>query len=404
MQFVSQMTSSRGLPTDANNREDETYSSFAWQLKDGDVRPLPEIYPRLNNPLVLKDIPVEVIAKRLSRFMRINSVPCKYDTEEARAIGSTPYVSFVVQLWKPQQDARRRKNHHHILVEITRRLGCGIAMHKIRHALAQSLQSDEDPVRYETLLSLCHQFKPSPRLKASCSSGLAAKVPCTLTLNRSMRQKRGLDSALELLESISYDEQDLGMESIAFLTDQRKVAKVEAVALSSLLVFRKTSLAMTTDPSPFGPRLQNAVEDYVYDLLNVRPRGSSDTLFHFTLTALSNALELMLEDIIPETLSQWSCNQHPPMLRVYWRHMLNFFLRRLSAYREFPESAALAAKCIRLLATLTMAISGEGVIELHSYCEGLPLVLQDACRYGKSFHAVLEREASDLRHTVDKLQ
>ena len=79
---------------------------------------------------------------------------------------------------------------------------------------------------------------------------------------------------------------------------------------------------------------------------------------------------------------------------------MNFFVKRLNAFRQFPRSAALAAKCIRLLNTLVSG-AGEGIDEMQAYCKVLPPVLEDAYRYGKSFNALLEREASDLSQTVN---
>jgi hypothetical protein len=380
--------------TRSNHKEDEAVS-FAWQLEDRDVQPLPQIYPQIN-PLILKDTPVNVVAKRLSRFMRINSVRSTYDTEKARAIGCTPSVSFVVQFWKPRNCSHNSKDE--IWLEVTRRRGCCIVLHKIRNALAQSLNSDQDPVRYESLLSNCHRLKPSPRIKAVCTASLE-RSRFHPTNQQIQLQRKDLESSLNLLESNSYDKQDLGMENIAFMSDETKVPRDEALTTARLLIFRQSSLS--GEPSNDDARLQNAVEDYVYEVEEVRPRASEERQFHFILTAISNSAEMILQDHCPEMIS--SCiHVASPMLCVYWRHMMEFFLRRLVGFRRHPESAALAAKCIRLLSRLAEH-SEIAADEMHSRCETLPPLLHEACQFGKSHNALLECEASNLRQTVSRL-
>ncbi|KAG7345561.1 hypothetical protein IV203_033092 [Nitzschia inconspicua] len=379
----------------SNHRNDEEAVSFAWQLLDQDVKCLPEIYPRINNPVLLNNIPVDVIAKRLSRFMRINSVLCKYDTEHARVMGCTSQVSFVVQIWRARQPSIHQKNK--ILVEVTRRQGCCIVMHKLRHALAQSLQSDQDPVRYESLLRACHQLKPSPHIKSFCKS-LSARFPGWQKISPISFQNKDLESSVDLLESKLYHEQDLGMEIIAYISDDSKVSKPEATTTANLLIFRQASLS--GELSNIGSRLQNAVEDYVYDLQEVRPRLSDEGPFRHTLTALSNSLELLLlRENNSDVISSW-LRDPQPMLFVYWRHMLHFFFKRLGAFREYPQSAAIAAKCIRLLYMLVVH-SSEGMDEIQAHFETLPPLLQDACKYGRSFNELLEIEASELRQIMD---
>lgn len=389
---IQSSASSSDTQENSSRNEDSLAVSFAWSLKESDVHPLPEIYPRITNPLLFSDIPVDVIARRLSRFMRVNSVRCQYDTGRARAVGCTPKASFLVQLWR-QNDSRN--NCHKILMEVTRRQGCCIILHKIRHALALSLLSDDDPIRYESLLTPCRQLKPSHWVKTICPNELSNQS----NLNPANYQTKDLETSLELLESESYSKQDLGMENIAYMSDKNKVSKDQAVALAQLLIYRKSSPSVGL--FDVGARLQNAVEDYVYDLEETRPRVTDESPFCQALTALSNSAELLLTEIDPEAIFVW-VHSSSPMLCVFWRHMMEFLIKRLGAFQRFPESAALAAKCIRLLSSLA-SYSGKGTDEMQAHRKVLQTVLEDAYRYGKKFNASLEREAFDLNQTVRKL-
>jgi hypothetical protein len=383
---------------DSSNEDSEEESFFTWSLKESDLYPIPEVYPRITNPLVFYDIPVDVLAGRLSHFMRMNSIRCQYDTERARVVGCTPQASFLVQVWR-QNDPTRRGNCNKILMEVTRRQGCCILTHKIRHALAHSLLSDNDPIRYESLLTSCRQLKPSHRIKTIYRTSPRA-LPNRTKSYPANYQLKDLETSLELLESDSYNKQDLGMESIAHMSDETRVAKEQAFALAQLLISRQSS----TSAGPFdvGARLQNAVEDYIYDLEETRPRVTDESPFCYTLLALSNAAELFLKEMDPKAIFLW-VHSSPPMLCVYWRHIMQFLLKRFSAFQQFPESAALAAKCIRLLSSL-VSYSGEGTDEMQALCKGLTMILKDAYRYGKKFNASLEREASELSQAIRKFQ
>ena len=79
--------------------------------------------------------------------------------------------------------------------------------------------------------------------------------------------------------------------------------------------------------------------------------------------------------------------------------MATFFLKRLSSYREFPESAALAAKCIRLL-TLLATQSGGNCDEFYSQYKVLPPLLKEALGHGEKYNALLEKEVTLLSKTM----
>jgi len=138
---------------------------FRWSIENKDVSELPEIYPRLSYPLIIRDSEVSEIGERLWAFLRINDVRSAYDSRQGKVLCCTERVSFVVQFWRrleqPQSSAdvfgggcdtdyNRDVSHSNsndisndsgeeIILEIQRRQGCSWAMHKIRSALKKSI-------------------------------------------------------------------------------------------------------------------------------------------------------------------------------------------------------------------------------------------------------------------------
>lgn len=158
-----------------------------WRIRDEDVTELPEIYPRLSSPLIIKDCEIPRIGERLFEFLKANSICSVYDPQGARVFCFTNRASFVVQFWRKklctatvagggktnETKASIQGNiEEEIILEVQRRKGCSYAMHKIRTALRKSiLPPSETPassrgrqplVRYEKLL-LQQEQKPFRR-------------------------------------------------------------------------------------------------------------------------------------------------------------------------------------------------------------------------------------------------
>ncbi|KAL3913484.1 MAG: hypothetical protein SGILL_006469 [Bacillariaceae sp.] len=371
----------------SNNTDPEmehAASQFEWRINEADIRPLPEIYPKMTNPLIMDGISVEQLAARLSKFMKVNSIGYKYECHRARAICCTSHVSFVVQLWRDRNDENSKK----IVLEVTRRYGCSIMMHKIRTALSQSLQSDGHPILYEDLISQSNDLKISPRIKRKCEMESRHARKKKFDVPRSLCQRKELENTIDLLQSDAYDEQDHGISNLAFLTDPTKVPREEALQLAKLLIFRENI------PSDMGSRLQNSLEDFVYGLDVLRPRVIDESPIHDLLAALTNAMELLSEDCDETTLTALR-KEASDMLCVFWRHMAQFVINRILSFQEFPESAALAVKCLRLWAELAES-SGDNSKEANSHCRQLLGPLHEAYKHGKSCNALLEEEASKL--------
>lgn len=136
-----------------------------WKVEPSQVSVLPEIYPRLSSPLIIRDREVSEIGDHLWRFLRSNEIRSAYDREEGRVLCCTNRVSFVVQFWTRKilheesigntaeavaseyfptiHDNVSSKNSccidkdcdEEIILEIQRRKGCSWTMHKIRAAM-----------------------------------------------------------------------------------------------------------------------------------------------------------------------------------------------------------------------------------------------------------------------------
>lgn len=194
----------------------EPFLPRQWRIKDEDVTELPEIYPRLSSPLIIRDSEVSKIGDSLFDFLRFNSVRSVYDSQRARIFCYTNRASFVVQFWRrsvPVGAANSTSTEagaetqcppstrEEIVLEIQRRQGCSYAMHKIRTALKKSIaprpsvsfgtprcsvgsssscSSNRSPsmICYERLL-LKHQNRPFKRPNVEEMESIAARKRAT---------------------------------------------------------------------------------------------------------------------------------------------------------------------------------------------------------------------------------
>lgn len=152
-------------PSNENNGDisKSSLEGFRWRMKDEDIGEIPEFYPRLSYPLILRDCKVGELGDRLWDFLKINSVRSTYDYKEGRVLCHTHLVSFVLQFWRRKSTQRAadyipttvatdtstitnnntnadKSEEEEIILEIQRRQGCSYAMQKIRTALKKSIR------------------------------------------------------------------------------------------------------------------------------------------------------------------------------------------------------------------------------------------------------------------------
>ncbi len=153
--------------TDNSTQKRSMPQHYRWKIDASEISELPEIYPRLSSPLIVRDREISEIGDHLWRFLRANEIRSAYDREEGRVLCCTNRVSFVVQFWRrklSQEDDEsntaqavaseyfptihdhtpKKKNssssnsdddEEEIILEIQRRKGCSWTMHKIRSAM-----------------------------------------------------------------------------------------------------------------------------------------------------------------------------------------------------------------------------------------------------------------------------
>jgi len=147
-------------------------SNRCWRVKDEEVFELPEIYPRLSSPLIVRGFEVSEIGERLWAILRVHDIRSVYDSPNGRVLCYTHRVSFVVQFWRRRVQTRTTiypaagntsnnettndinsnnnsnsnsninnpcHDEEEIILEIQRRQGCSWAMHKIRSALKKAM-------------------------------------------------------------------------------------------------------------------------------------------------------------------------------------------------------------------------------------------------------------------------
>lgn len=120
---------SRSLPQHFRHR---------WRIVESEVSELPEIYPRLSSPLIVRDSEVSKIGDHLWSFLSANDIRSAYDRQEGRVLCCTNRLSFVVQFWRKKienESTDGAEEGDEIILEIQRRRGCSWTMQKIRSAM-----------------------------------------------------------------------------------------------------------------------------------------------------------------------------------------------------------------------------------------------------------------------------
>jgi hypothetical protein len=244
-----------------------------------------------------------------------------------------------------------------------------------------------DPI---PLNSSCpRRMQPCPRIKEIFRYN--NQITVSVEVQSDFRFLVDLENALDLLESNSFLEQDLGIASLSFLSDPMQVPKGIAQTLAYGLIYRLSSDVSST----LGDRIQNSFEDYVYSLQVTNHQSLSQFHFLRPLITLINGLEIILDDGEATIVEIWS-EESPNMLCVFWRHILQFLIMVLGLFQKCPHSAALAAKCIRLIIEVDYDMDDR----LLSEYDDFPLLVFDAYEYGKHYNVQLEQESLSLQNVL----
>jgi hypothetical protein len=327
----------------------------------------PEIYPHLppNAAVEIQGVPLEAISERISSFMRLNSIQCNYDTERGRVIASTTYVpKFVVQLWR----RRNADTSSDIIVDVQRRLGCSIGMHRIKKSLVRSIRTGD----YHSVRASRRNFRIPSR----------AIIRAAAAEDQRKKLDDALEMCVELLESGRVDQKRLGIESLRVLTDPSKVCSENAHAVARALVYGQGDQ---------GDRLQNEFENYLHGLQEEQEKGAGyDGQLCHAFQALSTSLDILV-NLNSDGKGLFNFCHPSDCLSVFWHNLTQILVRTLETARANPHSAAIAATIIRILET-----HAPKELKPLSQHESLPLLVHAAYDYGRAFHSVLEQKAQLL--------
>jgi hypothetical protein len=145
--------------TSCESSQSQPLLTGRWRIEETEVSELPEFYPRLSSPLIVRGREVSEIGDNLWSFLRVNDVRSAYDRNEGRVLCCTDRVSFVVQFWRRRIQTNaticpansdtiiagnngttsNHKFEEEFILEIQRRQGCSWVMQKIRSALKKSI-------------------------------------------------------------------------------------------------------------------------------------------------------------------------------------------------------------------------------------------------------------------------
>jgi len=158
-----------------------------WRIKDKDLSEIPEIYPRISYPLILRDREVSEIGDRLWTFLKAHGIRSAYDRKQGRLLCCTDRVGFVVQFWRSRSSNRDSHSNEEIILEIQRRKGCSWAMQKIRSALKKSIlqqqqssQSEPNLRRPQVSSTMKKSFFPPPPQHLSSRNAVGTIKPILL--------------------------------------------------------------------------------------------------------------------------------------------------------------------------------------------------------------------------------
>eukprot|EP00521_Asterionellopsis_glacialis_P015598 CAMPEP_0195292180 /NCGR_PEP_ID=MMETSP0707-20130614/8658_1 /TAXON_ID=33640 /ORGANISM="Asterionellopsis glacialis, Strain CCMP134" /LENGTH=461 /DNA_ID=CAMNT_0040352579 /DNA_START=51 /DNA_END=1436 /DNA_ORIENTATION=+ len=343
---------------------------------------VPPSHHPFDSAITLQNIPVEVVGLRISNFMRVNSIACKYGKYCADIHCTTANsLKFTVQLWRSPKSITATngdKKELSVILELQRRQGCAIETHSIRNDLFNAVMTGEHPiVPNDHAQNIKERIHESPTIPSTDLDGDASDA-LTITLN--------------LMKSKRLDQMQLGIESLKCLTDLTVVSQHTAKLFSHGIIKGQTEC---------GRKLREALEVYFRNVQ--RPQDlyitdddfdSSDdeaeqeysegsffgAMHKIALQVLTNALEVA---------SLTDCCTNLDMQDPFWTTAVEALVYDLAVSTHRPHEAALSARC-------TSIIIKNSPKNDHLLHDRIKPLLTQANDYGKKYHLNLERETEIL--------
>lgn len=362
--------------------DDMTGDRWEWHLES--LNSLPQYYKLECTAKRFYGILPHVVTKRISSFMRLNSISATYRGDHVECVTSR-FLKFVIQLWgEPDSDV--------VIVEVQRRIGCCLLMKRIRSGVYEAIASDID----RPAIATDQQTREVPR--AVHSAKLIEESnhkSCSYTLQMAER----------LLMSDCVDQNNLGMECLRSVLDTTMSDQPVATCVA------KAIACGTGKPSD---RLRAVFSDYFHDTYlddeeisdyddeddciteedcegNTYLRGDHFGMLHMiALQVLENSLKqvsTMLEtgqEKVELDSRSW-----------FWRNVLDALIYNIEVANVRPLEAVLSSKCLRLVMTLSPELQHCRCVE-----ERLIPGLANAHTFGRAHHLKLETESENLMNTL----
>ena len=386
------ITTTRSLEQADYYAPQEEYRDYShpwtWNVTLKDLTTRPKFHPRLQRTaLVLDNIPVQTIAARISQFNKANSIECSYQTSHAKS--TTPnLLKFSIHLWAGSKDQSKDDCNPFgtpsVIMEVQRLQGCSIQMHGVRRRLIQYVMTGND-THHRSTIGRGHHVPSRLVQRTHACFGRTNTKKQEATRENDQCCTKALSLCLDLLESDKIDQNCLGMESLATISDHSRVKLADATTLARSLVYRESC-----------PRLQGAFRDvFLRSLGETEHVGYSTACY--AMKTLRNSLEILLSS--KEQASGLGRPKPIDLSWSFWREITNDLVHCLKMARKCTQRAVLAARCLRLIVHLAPAS-----LSLLPEYPDLPFLALAACDHGKAFNSSLERESSLLFESLSDLQ
>lgn len=395
----------------AANLVRQTTTTGGWDWTIEKLKQLPPYYHVEKTAMRFRGLSLECISKRVSNFLRVNSILATYHGDHVECI-SSGFLKFMVQLWEGESPDG-------IIVEVQRRRGCILEMRKLRRGIHQciTMSSEHDETAPHRMALTSSREVPStisadsdqqqqnhdPRRKMCAQS---KKESCQWTLQTAQR----------LLSSKCFDQNKLGMESLVSLVD---------LSIADASVASCVSGAIVCGTGKYAEQIRTAFSDYFRDTRLKKDdedgfddegcddndddddsnkdysRGRHFGMLHLlALQVLEKALKIVLDakQQISSSAADGTTIKTAPRADIrswFWRNVLEALIYNVEVANWRPLEAALSSKCLSLVMTLEPELQ-------HCRCIEKRLIpgLVYAHDFGRAHHLHLETESENLMSTL----
>lgn len=212
-----------------------TFSVGHWNLRDSDVKTLPDFHPLDRSTVFVPNCPdASEVARRISDVLRARSVSAEYDNSKAKAkCVTSENVEFRVRLY------RGKKSYAHgVIVEVQRRYGFSPTYAGDVVSILDAVEGKNLPVPARHHSAGLPPPPPLPSLVPDEEDGVEE--------SSDQSSSAGLESikiASAMLSDAGVDRQSMGLQGLAALTDPYKMGKTTATRASAEIVTGATPQA-----------------------------------------------------------------------------------------------------------------------------------------------------------------